>query len=595
MLNTAQAVAVHDSPKLVPQSSTVRESQDSPKVVGRSRTSNSDDVVFGIASKMFINLRIYPDILCALRFLVDKHTTDLCKSVILESLFPDDGNIDTEIQLSRLLGKFVYLEVVNCKELETLFRDNSLAALLASSYCKRRSAQKFLLEFLDPILKDVVLNHDIHWGDAERTALTQSLLQRIVSVVCAKVHSLPLGVTFMAESVFAGMRTLSSDHHERLSGHYAGAIIFLRFIVPYIAMYDHSNSNNLSSSEHSVIQAFYLEVASGLMKISSGTPFPPFHKLSVLNETVQELSVSVHAAFFRISSEVVLERVQGMSRGNRAMSAAVKVDVLLSFMQALVSVRNSVDIQIEAADECVSAHRAVCAAVNEYACLPQPTISMSKCVLTGGEVTIPLADVSSLSLDLFLDSLSPMPIANIAPSTPAIISKAAKFSDWQTKNIAEAAMIVQDSISGRMFHMNRPVISSKTCFGRIAPIAYHMTRSIIFQRFILILCLLHCFMAVYETRSFKDYKTRELCLVAAPDESILFNIFVSESVIIAFYWAFFFAKVLTRSGKIGGWTLVQVAHPGPSICFSMNTSPLCFLHCFFVFAILPFTISCSLL
>ena len=92
----------------------------------------------------------------------------------------------------------------------------------------------------------------------------------------------------------------------------------------------------------------------------------------------------------------------------------------------------------------------------------------------------------------------------------------------------------------------------------IAEIAFRMTRSIIFQRFILVLCLLHCFMAVYETRPFQDHKTRELCLKSAPDESALTNIFISESIILTFYWIFFFAKVLTRSGKIGGWSLVQV-------------------------------------
>ena len=74
----------------------------------------------------------------------DKSSVDLCKKVILESVFPDDGSIDTDLQLGRLLGMFVLHEVENCKDFETLLRNNSLAALLSSSYCSRKSAQAFL-------------------------------------------------------------------------------------------------------------------------------------------------------------------------------------------------------------------------------------------------------------------------------------------------------------------------------------------------------------------------------------------------------------------------------------------------------------------
>jgi len=102
------------------------------------------------------------------------------------------------------------------------------------------------------------------------------------------------------------------------------------------------------------------------------------------------------------------------------------------------------------------------------------------------------------------------------------------------------------------------VASSNSRFDCLAPIALRLARSIFFQRIILVLCLLHCFMAVYETRPFKEYSTRQKCLNEPVDENNLQKIFISETVILAFYWVFFFAKVLSRSGKIGGWSMLQL-------------------------------------
>jgi hypothetical protein len=177
---------------------------------------------------------------------------------------------------------------------------------------------------------------------------------------------------------------------------------------------------------------------------------------------------------------------------------------------------------------------------------------MTSNCLTKGSVEIPLADVS---LDSVFSSFSPSSMSRLSLLT---FSKEDAFTDDQLSVIQEAGLIVQDTISGRSFHSNRFSSMSNSRWRYIALIAMRMTRSIVFQRFILVLCLLHCFMAVYETRPFKDNKTREQCLKASADTGAMTNIFASESVILLFYWAFFFAKVYTRSGKIGGWSMLQV-------------------------------------
>jgi hypothetical protein len=542
-------------------------------VIGRTRRINSDDAVLNIASNVFINLRTNPNCLIALWSLEDKPSIDLCKSVISDNIFPDDGCIETELQLSRLLGKFVFLEVVKCKDLETLFRDNSLTALLTSSYCKRKSAQTFLIENLNPILIDTVLDSKVHGGDSERTKLMQHMLQRIVSVVCAKVHSLPIGLAFIAENIFAGLKaypsadSVSQNARERMAACSVGSILFLRFIVPHIAMYDQANANNLPSSEHDSLKKFFLDAASCLMKMSNGTSFPSSHKLSNVNETVQDLSVSVQSAFFRMSVDVALDRIDA-SDGKRALSTTLQVIDLLKFMKSLVSVKDVMVAEIDALDEDTKPHQAILSAVEDFASLSEQAILSSNCVRAKGSVEIPLVDLTSVASAF--DSLSPT-------SMSLISSKGDHFTEEQLRVIDEAGMIVQDTISGRSFHSNRLVNISKSRFRYIAPIAIRMTRSIIFQRFILVLCLLHCFMAVYETRPFRDHKTREQCLQASPDSVAMTNIFISESVILLFYWAFFFAKVFTRSGQIGGWSLLQVCSCS---CFPRQNRNVLSLICF---------------
>ncbi len=522
--------------------------------VGRTRRINSDDAVLNIASVIFINLRVNPNCLIALWSLEDKPSVDLCKSIISDYIFPDDGSIETELQLSRLLGKFVFLEVVKCKDLETLFRDNSLTALLTSSYCKRKSAQTFLMEHLNPILIDTVLDAKVHGGDSDRIKLMQLLLQRIVSVICAKVHTLPVGLAFIAENIFAGLKayqaadSASQVARERMAACSVGSIVFLRFIVPHIAMYDQGNSNNLPSAEHESIKKFFLDAASCLMKMSNGTSFPSSHKLSNLNDTVQDLSGSVQSAFFRMSVEVALERIDA-SDGKRALSSSIQVIDLLKFMKSLVSVKHVMIAEIDASDDDTKPHQAILSAIEDFASLSEQAILSSNCVRAKGPVDIPLSDLSHMGSAF--DKLSPS-------STSNICLKEENFTDEQMRIIEEAGMIVQDTISGRSFHSNRLLNMSKSRFRYISPIAIRMTRSIVFQRFILVLCLLHCFMAVYETRPFRDHKTREQCLKASPDSVAMTNIFASESVILLFYWAFFFAKVFTRSGQIGGWSLLQV-------------------------------------
>lgn len=534
----------------------------SPRFIGRSRRAISDDVVFGIASNIFINLRVNANILSALWSVEDKPSVDLCKNVILDCVFPDDGSIETELQLSELLGKFVFLEVANCKQIETLLRDNSLAALLTSSYCKRKFAQTFLRENLDPILTDTLLDSNIHNENSERTRLSQLLLQKIVSVVCAKVHSLPIGLAFIAENIFAGLKAIpiadSGDDAQGVNEHMAacavGSIVFLRFIVPYIAMYDQENAKNLPSSEHASMRKFFMEAASCLMKMSNGTLFPQSHSLSVLNETVNTLSASVQSAFFRISTDIALERIDSASSGKSALSMSIQVGDLLKFMKVLVSVKDSMVAYSLASDDDTSSHLSIFASIDEFACLSEHTIASCKCVAAKSPVLVPLADVASFSLDSLFSSLPSISITKLTSNT----SKEDAFTDAQLKVITEAATVVQDVLSGRSFHNSRPVVSLNSRFSCITPIAFRMTRSIIFQRVILVLCLLHCFMAIYETRPFKDHKTRALCLQSTPDENALTNIFVSESVIISMYWAFFASKVFTRSGRIGGWSLVQV-------------------------------------
>ena len=63
--------------------------------------------MLNIASKVFINLRVKPDCLSSLWSIDDRISVNLCKKVILESVFPDDGSIDTDLQLGRLLGILV--------------------------------------------------------------------------------------------------------------------------------------------------------------------------------------------------------------------------------------------------------------------------------------------------------------------------------------------------------------------------------------------------------------------------------------------------------------------------------------------------------
>jgi len=535
-----------------------------PNAVGGNRRPG-DDVLLNIASNVFINLRLKPDCLSSLWSVEDKTSVNLCKKVILETVFPDDGSIDTDLQLGRLMGMFVLHEVEHCKDVDTLLRDNSLAALLSSSYCNRKSAQAFLEEFLNPILKDVVLDPKIHSEGSERTVLLQQSLHRIVSIICSKVHFLPIGLAFVAENIFAGLKAHAFDEGDaqdvrELSAACAvGSIVFLRFIVPHVTMYARNHANALPSSDQTAMQRFLLELGSSLQKMSNGTSFPASHNLVMLNETVNDLTVSVQSAFLRISSGVALDRMDYASSCKRALSSSIQAQDLLRFLKLLVSTMVT-PIEPSHQDD------AVFAAISEFASLSEQTIAESLCIVAGGSVSVPLADVSTFTLDAVLDDLAP-PL--LVPSDSynrerfrresvhhGIIGSKVVFSESQLRVINEAAMIVQDSVSGRSFH-NRPVASNSR-FDCLAPIALRMTRSLVFQRFILVLCLLHCFMAVYETRPFKEHSSREKCLNASVDEGNLTNIFVSETVILVFYWAFFFSKVLSRSGKIGGWSLLQV-------------------------------------
>jgi hypothetical protein len=335
---------------------------------------------------------------------------------------------------------------------------------------------------------------------------------------------------------------------ERMAACSVGSIVFLRFIVPHIAMYDQLNSNSLPSSEHESVKSFFLDAASSLMKMSNGASFPLSHKLSNLNETVHDLSVNVHSAFFRMSVEVALERIDA-SDGKRALSTTIPIVDLLKFMQSLVFVKHIMVSEIDASDEDTKPYQAVLSAIEDFASLSEHAILSSNCVLAKGSIEIPLSDTASV------DSL----FNNLSPKSASLkSSEEDHFTEEQLRVIREAGMIVQDSISGRSFHNNQLVNISKSRFRYISPIAIRMTRSVVFQRFILVLCLLHCFMAVYETRPFKDNQSREQCLKITPDASAMTNIFAAESVILLFYWAFFFAKVFTRSGRIGGWSLLQV-------------------------------------
>ena len=553
----------HSSPNIV--------GKNSPIVVGRNRRS-SDDVVLNIASKVFINLRVKPDCLSSLWSIDDRISVNLCKKVILESVFPDDGSIDTDLQLGRLLGMFVLHEVENCKDFETLLRNNSLAALLSSSYCSRKSAQAFLQEFLNPILCDVVHDPRIHNEDTARTVLLQESLHRIVSVICSKVHSFPIGLAFVAENIFAGLKAHAAhdeeahDVHQLSAACAVGSIVFLRFIVPHVTLYAQHHAGTLPSSEQTSVQKFLLELGSSLQKMSNGTSFPTSHKLVLLNETVQDLTVSVQSAFLRISSGVALDRMDYTSSSKRALSSSIQADDMLNFMKLLVSAKDTVAAQIAPSDQDTSPDEAIVAAITEFASLSEQAIADSDCAKAGGSVNVPLADASAFTLDSVLDDLAPPPLVPTdsynrekfrRESTHIRMSfSAGGFSQSQLTVIEEAAMIVQDSISGRSFY-NRPVASSNSRFDCLAPIALRLARSITFQRIILVLCLLHCFMAVYETRPFKEYSTRQKCLNEPVNEDNLQKIFIYETVIIAFYWVFFFAKVLSRSGKIGGWSLLQ--------------------------------------
>ena len=570
----------------------------SPDALVKRRTHRpSDDVVLSIASKVFINLRVKPDCLSSVWSVDDKSSVDLCKKVILESVFPDDGSIDTDLQLGRLLGMFVLHEVENCKDFETLLRSNSLAALLSSSYCSRKSAQAFLEELLNPILKDVVHDPRIHSEESERTVLLQQALHRIVSVICSKIHSLPIGLSFIAENIFAGLSTHAShnddaqDVRELSAACAIGSIVFLRFIVPHVTMYAQHHADTLPSSEQASMQRFLLQLGSSLQKMSNGTLFPAAHKLVLLNETVKDLTVNVQSAFLRISSAVALDRMDYSSSCKCALSSSIQADDLISFMKLLVSVKDTMVALIEPSGQDTVPDEAIIAAIDEFTSLSEQAIADSDCAKAGGSVVVPLADVSKFSIDYVLDDLTPPPLVSTDSYNReryrresvfhrSSVSGTSVFSESQLRAIDEAAMIVQDSISGRSFH-NRHVASSNSRFDCLAPIALRLTRSIMFQRIILVLCLLHCFMAVYEARPFQEYSTRQNCLNAPVDEGNLQKIFASETVILAFYWAFFFSKVFSRSGKVGGWSLLQVCIGAFAALVGVFHSIICSLHLLF--------------
>ena len=270
-----------------------------------------NDHLLQLISKLAHCLRAHPHHLAPLYNASPRSTAHSCCNFILTTLFPDDGSPTTDRQMSAALAALIHAEASACTDTSLLLREDSLAALLVSSYCLRKQPQDFLSRLLHPIFCGVRAadtatssssghQRHIHYGSAAVSEGTWSVgvieacLRGMITEICARMHELPLGVKCSSAALVNAVSTLPQHQHQPLSHAAAiGSILFLRYIVPFTVQY---------GMQHPSAQRFFIDIGAALQKISNGTEFPAAHKLSSLNAALRELSATLHVSLLATCS-----------------------------------------------------------------------------------------------------------------------------------------------------------------------------------------------------------------------------------------------------------------------------------------------------
>jgi hypothetical protein len=253
------------------------------------------------ATIIFSQLRHNPQCMSVLWDSGSKANKEICKKIILQCIFPEDardgGGLD--VQIARLLHALFSAEVAGSTDLNRLLREDSLACVLSAAYGRRQCAESFVRDLLEPIFAESLRDSSIRIGSTAESyavALLDATLQKSVVAICSRIEDFPVGFVFASSAIANALKThpLNVIGVSLSATSAVGAIVFLRYIVPFVVQY--------GQSRHPAAQRFFADLGNMLQKACSSSKFGPNHKNESLNATLGEVSKKLEEAFARLSS-----------------------------------------------------------------------------------------------------------------------------------------------------------------------------------------------------------------------------------------------------------------------------------------------------
>ena len=251
------------------------------------------------ARNLFAQIRQNPQSIAVLWDCGSKSNVEICKKIILQHIFPEDSGHGSARQFAQLLYLLFEAEVSGSSDLKYLLRGNSLACVLSAAYGRGRLAESFARELFDPIFVVTLCDPSIRIGSTSESydvALLNATLKKAVVALCSRMHELPLGFACASSAILTALRShpLNEDNKSLSATSAVGAIVFLRYIVPFVIQY--------GQGRQPVAQTFFIDLGSTLQKVSNGSTFASNHKHASMNATIEELASMLAEAFMRLSS-----------------------------------------------------------------------------------------------------------------------------------------------------------------------------------------------------------------------------------------------------------------------------------------------------
>jgi fucose permease len=250
------------------------------------------------SSRLFIALIQNPAVVGCLGRLEARGDVDVCKRVIVEIIFPpSQSHLQTRPRpFSVCLSSLFATEISACTDLKRLLRENSLACIVGSSYCKSSVPRDFLAATLKPIF-DLALQHPSLQGPSQGnvTGLFVSVLRRVIEEIRGSINSstdssrVTIPDTIIASSLaIAAALKAHPLHNPPQTPSVESAVasfVFLRFIVPFVVSFGVGRPQPQ--------QKFFVDLGTVLQKLCSHSSFGPGHNLEFLNGEMGSLFAGV--------------------------------------------------------------------------------------------------------------------------------------------------------------------------------------------------------------------------------------------------------------------------------------------------------------